>query len=73
MNMKYVCLKFEVLFLGKKGPCGQFGSGSICCTDDILHTYASSLDHDLNTLLDSEIIHISRVFAVAKQQTDGKC
>ncbi len=60
------------LLIGKRDACGQFGPGSACCTDEILNSYAALLGDDLKRLIDTELIHLSRIFAVAKQQTDGK-
>jgi len=61
-----------VLFIVQKDVCGQINSGIACCTDEILNSYASSLDDDVKSLRDSELIHITRIFAIAKQQTDGE-
>jgi hypothetical protein len=61
-----------VLFLVQKDACGQITSGPACCTNEIMNSYASSLGDDLKNLFDSELIHISRIFSIAKQQSDGK-
>jgi hypothetical protein len=37
-----------------------------------MNSYASSLGDELKTLFDSELIHLTRIFSIAKQQTDGK-
>ncbi len=62
----------DMIKIGNKDVCGKFGSGPNCCTDEILNSYATLLSDDLKRRLDSELIHLSRIFAVAKQQTDGK-
>ncbi len=61
-----------ILFIVQKDACGQINSGPACCTDEILNSYASSLGDDLKSLSDSELIHITRIFAIAKQQTNGE-
>ncbi len=61
-----------ILFLVQKDACGQINSGPACCTYEVMNSYASSLGDELKTLFDSELIHLTRIFSIAKQQTDGK-
>lgn len=71
-------LTFEVIIesytvhLVQEDACGQVNSGPACCTNEIMNSYALSLGDDFVKSIDIELVHISRIFAIARQQTDGE-
>lgn len=54
----------------QKNFCEQSQSSATCCTNEIFDAYASNIHNDLQKLLDTEFIHLSRIYSVAKQQTN---
>lgn len=59
------------MILEQKNFCEQSQSSATCCTNEIFDAYASNIHNDLQKLLDTEFIHLSRIYSVAKQQTNG--
>jgi hypothetical protein len=58
--------------LGPKDACGQMAARSVCCTYDIMDTYATTLNIELKLSADSELNRLTTVLLSSKQQIDGK-
>lgn len=61
-----------VLLLGPKDACGQIGSSPVCCTYDIVNSYAISLGIELKLMADVELNRLTVLLLSSKQQIDGK-
>ena len=59
-------------YLGPKDGCVQRTSGPVCCTYDILDSYAKSLEIELKLLVDAELNRLSHVLLSSKQQIEGQ-
>ena len=61
-----------LLLLGPKDACGQIGSSPVCCTYDIVNSYAISLGIELKLMVDVELNRLTVLLLSSKQQIDGK-